>query len=115
MARKRLLSSLGLLAGLGLMLPGCSSPSNASSTSRSSSTTGTSQNSSAAKPSSTTKAKASNGAINTLCPMSGIPINPKVPTADYAGHKIGFCSNRCEAAWNKFPKAKRDAFVAKNK
>ena len=47
--------------------------------------------------------------------MSGIPINPEVPTADYAGHKIGFCSNRCEVAWNEFPKAKRDAFVAKNK
>ncbi len=86
MARKRLLSSLGILAGLGLMLSGCSS---------------------------TTKAKVSSGAINTLCPMSGIPINPEIPTADYAGHKIGFCSNRCEAVWNNWGKAKRDAFVAK--
>jgi hypothetical protein len=47
--------------------------------------------------------------------MSGIPINPDVPAADYAGHKIGFCSNRCEAAWDNLGKAKRDAFVAKHK
>jgi len=38
-----------------------------------------------------------------------------VPTAEYAGQKIGFCSNRCEAAWNNWSKAKRDAFVARNK
>jgi hypothetical protein len=38
-----------------------------------------------------------------------------VPTAEYAGQKIGFCSTRCEAAWNNWGKAKRDAFVARNK
>jgi hypothetical protein len=47
--------------------------------------------------------------------MSGIPINPKVSTAAYAGQKIGFCSSRCEAAWNNLGKAKRDAFLAKHK
>jgi hypothetical protein len=120
MARKRLLSGLGILVGVSLMLWGCagtpdtSSPPSESTTSGTSGTSRTTSASSSAKPPRATK-PANPGAINALCPTSGIPINPRVPTADYAGHKIGFCSNRCEAAWNNWGKAKRDAFVARNK
>jgi len=115
MARKRLLSSLGILVGVSLMLSGCASTPDASSPPSGSSSSRTSTASSPSKPPRPTKPANPGGAINALCPTSGIPINPKVPTADYAGHKIGFCSNRCEAAWNNWGKAKRDAFVARNK
>ena len=118
MARKRLLSSLGILAGVGLMFWGCASTPEASSPpsgSSTSSTARTSTPSSSSKYSRPKKPANPGGAINALCPTSGIPINPKVPTADYAGHKIGFCSTRCEAAWNNWGKAKRDAFVTRNK
>ena len=124
MARKRLLSSLGMLVGVSLMLSGCagtpdaSSPPSGASTSNTSNTSSTSRNSTASSSSRSSRPKKPanpGGAINALCPTSGIPINPKVSTADYAGHKIGFCSNRCEAAWNNWGKAKRDAFVARNR
>ncbi|MHC4709493.1 MAG: hypothetical protein ACYTA3_03480 [Planctomycetota bacterium] len=120
MVRRRLLSGLGILAGMGLMLSGCSStpdtsPPSGSSTSSPSRTSSATSNTSQPRSSRPTKPANPGGAINALCPMSGIPINPKVQTAEYAGHKIGFCSNRCEAAWNNMGKARRDAFVAKNK
>ncbi len=52
--------------------------------------------------------------INDRCPLTGKPVVGR-NLVDYKGHKIGFCSNRCEAAWNNWGKAKRDAFVAKYK
>ncbi|MHC4141229.1 MAG: ArsR/SmtB family transcription factor [Planctomycetota bacterium] len=115
LARKRLLCGLGILAGVGLVLSGCSSTPDTSSHPSGSSTSSASSPSSPSRSSRTTKAANPGGAINALCPMSGIPINPKIPTAEYGGQKIGFCSNRCEPAWNNLGKAKRDAFVAKNK
>jgi hypothetical protein len=119
MARKRLLSDLGILAGVSLLLTGCSSPADTSSpqtsTPKTSSTSSAGGNTERSRPPRAPKPANPGGAINALCPMSGIPINAKVPPAEYAGHKIGFCSNRCEAAWNNLGKAKRDAFVAKHK
>ncbi len=121
MARKRLLSSLGILVGVSLMLSGCastpaaSSPPSGASTSNTSNTSRNSTASSSSRSSRPKKPANPGGAINALCPTSGIPINRKVSTAGYGGHKIGFCSHRCEAAWNNWGKAKRDAFVARNK
>ena len=42
--------------------------------------------------------------INTKCPVSGKPIDP-TKTVTYKGKVIGFCCDKCIAAFNKNPKA----------
>jgi hypothetical protein len=106
MVHKLTRPGLALLAGAALVLAGCASGSSATGASGASSAS----SSTAAR---TTRRAAPSGAINDLCPMSGIPINPRIPTVEYAGHKIAFCSTRCAPAWETLPKAKKDRFVAK--
>lgn len=104
MVHKLTRSGCALLAGAALALAGCASGSSATGA------TGASSSTAAARA---TRRVAPDGAINDLCPMSGIPIDPKIPTAEYAGRKIGFCSTRCAPAWETLPKAKKDRFLAK--
>lgn len=35
------------------------------------------------------------GAVNTICPGCGGPVDPKIPMADYQGKKVGFNCKMC--------------------
>ena len=47
-------------------------------------------------------------ASNTLCPISGKPVKPSVPTSIYQGRVIGFCCSGCKAQFDADPEAYAD-------
>ncbi len=55
------------------------------------------------------------GMLNPACPMSGYPVDSAIPTADYDGYKIGFCSGGCQGPWEKKSDAEKNASIAKFK
>jgi len=42
-------------------------------------------------------------AINKLCPVGKVPVDPKAPTVEYKGKTIGFCCAGCEKDFLKDP------------
>jgi hypothetical protein len=62
-----------------------------------------------------TKGNAPVATMNTKCVCSGKPVDPKAPTADYQGGKVGFCCDQCPAKWNAMSDADKKAALAKAK
>ncbi len=53
--------------------------------------------------------------INDTCPISGRPVDPRVPGAGFDGYTIGLCSPVCTSQWDETPIAIKDHFLAVSK
>jgi len=51
----------------------------------------------------TTKPAADAGAVNTVCAICGMKVNPKIPTETYQGKKVGFGCGACPAQFRANP------------
>lgn len=58
---------------------------------------------------SSSKAAAVPAGAASVCVMSGEALDASSPTADYQGHKVGFCCDNCAAKWNKLDDAGKKA------
>ena len=70
------------------------------------------QNEKAASPTTAPTSQPSMGMLNSTCPISGEPVSGEAKTADYNGHKIGFCCNMCVGKWEAMSDAEKKADVA---
>lgn len=94
--------------GLALLLAGCTTtrlarPSTTGSTAVKPEGTALKPEGTALKP---------GAAINDTCPISGRPVDPKVPGVEFEGRTIGFCSPVCAAQWHETPIAIKLHFLA---
>ena len=49
------------------------------------------------------------GAANTVCPVSGEPVDAAIQTVSFQGKEIGFCCNGCVGKFNKMTDAEKAA------
>lgn len=66
----------------------------------------------AAAPMPATPVAAAATPVNTVCAICGMPVDPKVPTAQYRGATIGFGCKMCPAKFAKEPEKYGPAFLA---
>jgi len=52
--------------------------------------------------------------VNSVCPISGNPIDASV-TTEYKDQAVAFCCDMCPAKWEKLSDAEKDAALAKAK
>lgn len=50
-------------------------------------------------------------AVNDTCPISGGPVDPKVPGVEFEGRTVGFCSSDCTSKWQATPVGIKNHFV----
>ncbi len=50
---------------------------------------------------------------NRLCPLTGLPVNPGAPVANYRGYEVGFCMDGCVTVWSLLSDSERLSLVAK--
>lgn len=61
------------------------------------------------------KQTAAPAVLNSVCVMTGEPIDASSPTSDYMGGKVAFCCEKCQAKWAKLDDAGKQAALAKHK
>lgn len=61
------------------------------------------------------KETAAPGTMNSVCVISGEPIDADSPTSDYMGGKVAFCCEKCQTKWSKLDDAGRKMAVDKHK
>ena len=49
---------------------------------------------------------------NRICPLTGLPVDPGAPVADYRGYEVGFCGNGCVVAWGLMTDSEKRQLVA---
>ncbi len=49
---------------------------------------------------------------NRICPLTGLPVDPGAPGADYRGYEVGFCGDGCLTAWSLLSDSERLSLVA---
>ncbi len=50
---------------------------------------------------------------NRICPLTGLPVDPGAPVAEYRGYEVGFCGNGCVTVWSLLSDSERFSLVAK--
>lgn len=60
------------------------------------------------------KETAAPATLNSVCVVSGEPIDADSPTSDYMGGKVAFCCEKCQRKWNGLSDADKKAAYDKH-